>query len=155
MARATALRLLRSWGEHAPTPSRWRVVARLQGSEAEATLEVPGDVTWWRLALTIVDAIGWCFDHSWEFGVPTAKHRYHPLEYGTPLRPADGGRLWDIEPRVRDKLVLHFDFGDHNLFDLKITASLAPSDRGAECVAFRGERPLQYGSYVDDFYDVD
>ena len=153
LARALAAVMLREVGRFQPQPARWLVTANLRGGKAGVTLSVSSDVSWITLACEIVSSFDWDFDHCWLFGVATTKSAVVPLVQGTPMG-AEGGfepaghlfpeHLGDIHPRAGDKLVMEFDFGDQNMFDLRLKADRTSTQGPPRLISLRGTPPSQY-----------
>ncbi len=113
---------------------------------------------WIILAREIVHGFDWDFDHCWLFGVATTKSTAVPFVQGTPMETSGGfdptGHLFPedlggVHPRAGDKLVMEFDFGDRNLFDLRLKVDSSSTQGPPELVSQRGTPPSQYPDWND------
>jgi len=109
------------------TADLFQLRIELRGTEVQRTVVLPSDCTLEDLHEVIQDAMGWEDRHLYGFTVK--KERYGPDEGDL---PDDEVELREVLPRVRSKLVYHYDFGDDWIHDVILEKRLKPTDHVPE-----------------------
>jgi hypothetical protein len=129
---------------------------QIRHDDFSAELAVGGDCSLYGLAELIIQAVGFDFDHAFEF-CDNLKNPYHSKERYTLF--ADIGEEAD-DPgvkktrlsavfRPRRKMVFHFDYGDDWFFIVTCTAIKESSAKRPfrKIVATHGTAPQQYPAF--------
>jgi hypothetical protein len=115
------------------TADLFQLRVELRGTEVQRTVVLPSDCTLEDLHEVIQDAMGWEDCHLYGFTVK--KKRYGPDEGDL---PDDEVELREVLPRVRSKLVYHYDFGDDWIHDVILEKRLKPTDHAPEIDVLAG-----------------
>ena len=110
-------------------------------------IQVPADVTLYRLHLTLQAVMGWENEHLYEFVRQTGLGRLNYGEpdpdYGREIRSARRTRLNEVAPAEKARLVYKYDFGDgweHDILVEKVVPREADA-RYPRCLAGRRACP--------------
>lgn len=115
------------------TADLFQLRVELRGTEVQRTVVLPSDCTLADLHELIQDAMGWEDRHLYCFTVK--KERYGPDEEDL---PDDEVELREVLPRVRSKLVYHYDFGDGWTHDVILEKRLKATDHVPEIDVLAG-----------------
>jgi len=115
------------------TADLFQLRVELRGTEVQRTVVLPSDCTLADLHEVIQDAMGWEDCHLYGFTVK--KERYGPDDGDL---PDDEVELREVLPRVRSKLVYHYDFGDDWIHDVILEKRLKPTDHAPEIDVLAG-----------------
>ena len=132
---------------------------KIQYDDFSAELAVGGDCSLYDLAKLCIKALGFDFDHAFEF-CDNLKDPYRSQERYTLFADMGDGQPGDRsvkKTRVsavfhpKRKMVFHFDYGDDWFFLVTCTAVKESAAKKAfkKVVAIHGTSPVQYPDYEE------
>lgn len=132
---------------------------KIQHGDFSAELAVGGDCSLYALAQLIIKAVGFDFDHAFEF-CDNLKDPYRSKERYTLFHDLGDGQPGDRSVKKtkvsevfapRRKILFHFDYGDDWFFPVTCTAvkESAAKRRFRKVLSTRGTPPEQYPDYEE------
>jgi len=106
-------------------------------------LQVAGDVSLGKLHQIMQAAMGWYDCHLHQFEVDGISYSDPDQDYGLRMRNERSVRLDQVAPRVKDRLLYEYDFGDSWCHKIVVEAIMSPQPGVLypRCLAGRRARP--------------